>query len=152
MALGTFIRVAAITPLATGSLWFSGVAPAAAQMPAISVDGVSEQGQIISVNVTYSGLTTDGGTISVDVDDPAANLAAHGDTTGQYVFADGSRSPSIPLIADDQPHSISIQVPAGQHFAPPWIFQPGENVRVQAYLFPNPLFSGIPSGERWFTE
>jgi hypothetical protein len=152
MAMGTFIRVAVITSLATGSGWLFGIAPATAQLPAISVDGVSEQGQIISVNVTYSGVTTDGATINVDVDDAAANVAAHGDTSGNYFLADGSRSPAIPLIADDQFHSVSIQVPAGQPFAAPWIFRPGENVHVRAFLYTNPMFPPVAQGEQWFSQ
>jgi hypothetical protein len=131
-AFAAFTRVTLIA-VTMGAVWLLGAVPAAAQPAAIQVDGVSEQGQVIVVNVTYR-CSGSGYLINVDIDDPPANKSAQGSTGGGRVFDDGSVSRPEQLVGDDRFHSKSIRAPAGQPFGPPWIFQRGEVVRVRADL------------------
>jgi len=91
-------------------------------IPNISVDGISEQGDTINVNVTYSGTGMNSATVQLS-DVLPTNLSAHGETSD--------------LIADGNSHCVVVAVPAGQFFAPPWVLQPGEQVHADTQLYIN---------------
>jgi hypothetical protein len=132
MAFDAFTRAAAVTLLTMGAVWLSGSVPAAAQPSAISIDGISERGAFIYVNVTYR-CTGAGFWISVGIDDPRTSQSAQGATAGSKAV--GSSSSGSQLMGDGQPHSMSVEAPASQPFGgPTWIFQRGELVRVRADL------------------
>jgi hypothetical protein len=134
MAFDAFVRAATVTLSTMCAVWLLGAVPAAAQPSAISVDGISERGAVIYVNVTYRCIGA-GHWISVGIDDPRTNQSAQGATGGGSVFNDGSVGAPSQLMGDGQPHSISVPAPANQQSGgPPWTLRRGELVRVRVDL------------------
>jgi hypothetical protein len=106
--------------------------------PTLTIDGITQDPvtHIINVQVTYSGIAIGG--VGVLAQDPSAvgpNHSANAST--QDIGEDPYGRPrTIDIINDGQPHSIVFPLnPQQIPQMPPWILQPGEQVRVDADMW-----------------